>query len=607
MLVSMTAFWVVIQELLDVIRPACLIEIGGDQGECTQELCEWASAHQALVHVIETHPTEKLNRVLDQYELAKLHIGPSLEILPSLEEKANCFVIDGDHNYYTVSNELRLITQHNTPDLILLHDVCWPWGHRDLYYDLNTIPEENRQDPVVDLAFGILPGHPGIFHQKGFRSSGRFAFAKTEGGSQNGVRTAVQDFLNENPGYAFFTIDCVFGLGIVAPKSSPYYAQIVAILAPYVDNPLIKLLEQDRLRAFIASLDKLQPTPIPAARPAPPQMKATKTSDLFRLFKEKFLKKSPIMPAPSSSQNALPLLSVVIVVHNMQRVALRTLRSFGADYQGLSPDIYEVIIVENGSDEPLSRQQVAAFGPNFRYFTLEDASPSPVGALNFGVKQAKGQMLGMMIDGAHLVTPGILKYALRALKAYKNPVVSTLAMQLGSQMQRLSIRDGYSEQVENALLQQIDWPKDGYKLFGISTLTGINANGWFSPMLESNCVFLLRRTYDEIGGFDKRFDLPGGGLANLDFYNRLCEHPAIELITLLGEASFHQIHGGISTNNTDEKVFHDNLTQWMEQYKTIRGKDFKPNARKPEYWGSLPPSATPLLDHSIKQLIKGKL
>jgi glycosyltransferase involved in cell wall biosynthesis len=300
-----------------------------------------------------------------------------------------------------------------------------------------------------------------------------------------------------------------------------------------------------------------------------------------------------------------PLISVVIVVHNMQRVAPRTLQSFTAAYQDISPDIYEVIVVENGSDQPLSKQQVEAFGPNFRYFSLRDASPSPVRALNLGVKQSKGRMVALMIDGAHLVTPGVLKYALRALKAYTNPVVCTLALHIGPQLQRLSIKDGYSEQIEDSLLQQIDWPNNGYKLFTISSLLrGTNDGGWFLPISESNCIFLLRPTYDEIGGFDERFDMPGGGLANLDFYYRLCEHPTAELITLLSEASFHQIHGGIATNNADDQTFDDSLSGWVEQYKTIRGKDFKPSIRRHEYWGNLVPEAVPFLEYSVQRLVE---
>lgn len=302
---------------------------------------------------------------------------------------------------------------------------------------------------------------------------------------------------------------------------------------------------------------------------------------------------------------AQPLISVVVSVHNMQRVAPRTLHALTADYQGISPDLYEVIVVENGSDQPLSKKQVEAFGPHFRYFSLQDASPSPVGALNFGVEQSKGQMIGLMIDGAHLVTPGVLKYALLALKAYPNPVVSILALHLGPALQRLSIKDGYSEKVEDELLQKINWPNNGYQLFTIaSLLKGTNDGGWFLPMNESNCIFVLRHTYDEIGGFDERFDVPGGGLVNLDFYYRLCEYPQTNLIVLLSEGSFHQIHGGIATNNANDQIFDESLKRWIEQYKTIRGKDFTPSTRKPVYWGEMVSEVVPFLNYSMKQLIE---
>ena len=47
-------------------------------------------------------------------------------------------IIDGDHNYYTVSEELRLIAERarTAPlPLLLFHDVCWPHARRDDYFD----------------------------------------------------------------------------------------------------------------------------------------------------------------------------------------------------------------------------------------------------------------------------------------------------------------------------------------------------------------------------------------------------------------------------------------------------------------------------------------
>jgi macrocin-O-methyltransferase TylF-like protien len=52
MLVSIAAFWVVIQELLNITRPARLVEIGGDQGECTQKFCAWATARLKQLAVL---------------------------------------------------------------------------------------------------------------------------------------------------------------------------------------------------------------------------------------------------------------------------------------------------------------------------------------------------------------------------------------------------------------------------------------------------------------------------------------------------------------------------------------------------------------------------
>ena len=59
-------------------------------------------------------------------------------------------LIDGDHNWYTVYHELRLLHEvaraaGEPLPLLILHDVGWPYGRRDLYYGPEQIPEEFRQ------------------------------------------------------------------------------------------------------------------------------------------------------------------------------------------------------------------------------------------------------------------------------------------------------------------------------------------------------------------------------------------------------------------------------------------------------------------------------
>ena len=73
-------------------------------------------------------------------------------------------LIDGDHNWYTVLSELETIERlcdergQGFP-LVLLHDIGWPYGRRDLYYDPASIPEEHRKP--YDKK-GMLPGVPGL-------------------------------------------------------------------------------------------------------------------------------------------------------------------------------------------------------------------------------------------------------------------------------------------------------------------------------------------------------------------------------------------------------------------------------------------------------------
>ena len=71
-------------------------------------------------------------------------------------------LIDGDHNWYTVFNELRLIEEMSRlkgfpMPLVMFHDIGWPYGRRDMYYNPSDIPEEFRQ-PIGKG--GLMPARP---------------------------------------------------------------------------------------------------------------------------------------------------------------------------------------------------------------------------------------------------------------------------------------------------------------------------------------------------------------------------------------------------------------------------------------------------------------
>ena len=122
------------------------------------------------------------------------------------------------------------------------------------------------------------------------------------------------------------------------------------------------------------------------------------------------------------------------------------------------------------------------------------------------------------------------------------------------------------------LLERIQWPNDGYRLFEIGTplRSGANRITWFNRMPEANCLFMKRTLFQGQGGAEERFDFPGGGFLNLDIYKRAVEAPGITPVQIIGEGSFHQLHGGITTNSGREER-QAKLHEYRKQYAEIRG------------------------------------
>jgi hypothetical protein len=144
----------------------------------------------------------------------------SLDALPRISGKFDCILIDGDHNWYTVSNELSLVQQRGLlreGGMVFIHDIDWPYGRRDLYYQPETIPIEHRLDYERK---GIVQGKSQLVNEGGHNPD--FCHAVHEGGPRNGVLTAIDDFVAANSSeYHFGRIRSEFGLGILQYKSGP--------------------------------------------------------------------------------------------------------------------------------------------------------------------------------------------------------------------------------------------------------------------------------------------------------------------------------------------------------------------------------------------------
>lgn len=284
-----------------------------------------------------------------------------------------------------------------------------------------------------------------------------------------------------------------------------------------------------------------------------------------------------------------PKLSVIVIVHDMRREAPRTLFSLSPDYQrGVTVSDYEVVVVENGSTDPLPAAEVERIAPNFRYHRHETSSASPVDAVNLGVELARSEQVAVCVDGARILSPGIVHSMLAAFRAFPNPFVYTLGWHLGDEVQNVSIETGYNQAVEDRLLASVDWRANGYALFSISALALSCREGWFSTIAESNCFALPKSEFVRLGGFSQAFQTPGGGLVNLDFFALACAAPESTPVLLLGEGTFHQFHGGVATNVA---MTEHPWEKFHEEYRSVRGKPYAPPQFRPHYMGQLSPEA----------------
>lgn len=210
-----------------VIRPCILqnkykyiCEIGASEGIHSDKLLQIKSIALA---VIDLCLEADLPAMYKDNKRVKVFKGFSLEVLPKISKKFDCILIDGDHNWYTVFNELKTIHERNlirSGGTIFLHDVSWPYGRRDLYYLPESIPRKFRHPHSKKAAVygkSELSEDPGYYSH--LTNGILVNHAMFEGGPRNGVLTAVEDFLKEHKKeymFSYFKEEC--GLGLLVKK-----------------------------------------------------------------------------------------------------------------------------------------------------------------------------------------------------------------------------------------------------------------------------------------------------------------------------------------------------------------------------------------------------
>ena len=252
---SMAEFADIIFPCLMAAKARKVVEIGSENGTMTAKLIAYAAECKGEFVCVDPSPSKEAEQLFEQHRFAKLVKDLSLNVLPHIS--ADAYLIDGDHNYYTVFHELQNCWKNALGEekhlLVFLHDVAWPCGRRDFYYKPDMVPMPFRHphswDKGVTLnANDLILG--------GFRGEGHWAWATEEGGPRNGVMTAVEDFVKDKPGrFLWAYIPIIFGLGVLFDSGAPWRDKLSEILGPYHNNTLLARMEENRLACYLKVIE----------------------------------------------------------------------------------------------------------------------------------------------------------------------------------------------------------------------------------------------------------------------------------------------------------------------------------------------------------------
>jgi Macrocin-O-methyltransferase (TylF)/Methyltransferase domain len=262
----MFPFWHnVVAPVIEAAQARRVVEIGALRGDQTELMLQRLGPDVEL-HVIDPvpffDPAEHERRFAGRYVF---HRALSVDVLGDLPPM-DVALIDGDHNWYTVFAELNLLAdvahRARAPmPVIVLHDVGWPYGRRDLYYDPSNIPAEHRQPW---RRAGIRRGERRLAVGGGLNSN--LANAEHEGGTRNGVMTAVDDFVAaRGEALRLVVLPVLFGLAIVVAEDRLAAQPALAAQLDYLESAggkdmLLRLGEDFRVDSLVLDHALLEQT-----------------------------------------------------------------------------------------------------------------------------------------------------------------------------------------------------------------------------------------------------------------------------------------------------------------------------------------------------------
>ena len=257
---SMAEFSDIVVPCLAIAKARNVVEIGAEFGGMSRKLGDFVMDAGGTLVSIDPLPDPAFVEWSQAFAASTHLAATSLEAIPA-QSDIDAWVIDGDHNYYTVASELNAIdavaSRDQKPLLVFLHDVGWPCARRDCYYAPDRIPAEHRKPFAYDQ--GVVLERDTLVPNRGFRGHSNFAWATYSGGARNGVLTAVEDFISgaaaKRRNLAWAYIPAVFGLGILFDMDAPWSADIAELVVPFHNNRLLARLEDNRLRNYLKVID----------------------------------------------------------------------------------------------------------------------------------------------------------------------------------------------------------------------------------------------------------------------------------------------------------------------------------------------------------------
>ncbi|HZP25646.1 MAG TPA: class I SAM-dependent methyltransferase [Dehalococcoidia bacterium] len=255
-LTSIAEFRELIFDCFEIAGVRTIAEVGAWQGAFTEHLAAWAKEHQARVYSVEPNPTGRLTAICESSPQVDLIVARSPDAFAEFEV-CDAYILDTDHNYYTVNRELtaldKLARSSGKQFVILLQDIGWPFGRRDSYGDASLIPSEALRPH--SFGKGVVLDSTELV-DTGFR--GNWAWADQQGGASNGTMTALEDFLRDRPHLQHHIVPCIFYLAIIYPRSLPAATALGTYLRAYDNNALLARLEHNRLALYLRVLDLQQ-------------------------------------------------------------------------------------------------------------------------------------------------------------------------------------------------------------------------------------------------------------------------------------------------------------------------------------------------------------